>query len=510
MSRQRAVTQPAQLYGVEEAARIKELQQAFDYFDTDGNGSLDKTELQAALRRLGLVGSTGEAEIKALMTEADANNDGSIDFSEFAAIMAGRATPLATTPSEFEDLLKKGSFADREKAYSAIEAEVRTASSATEGGWLAFSRRAATVALASACVGPLMREVLRADASKVAAAEYQRASLVLANMVGLDPVQIGSAYVRLAMQEEVEYAPTSAFGQVSSKPPQALTKSDVLLFAAKVAPSLVAWSVGWSAGGQRLGAWPDDAAAFGPWCQNQYLVHTNGLGRDTSLERNARLTTLALQILQHEVDGLPILVQAGLWLILECGCAGFSDSSQELLRNGLLRTAAAALDQGSPAEWVNRLTGERRYLYGPIWGAIKEVVEAAQNGGVDQTEQLLESGILDKMIGVLKAYEMLGHKSESANFFTLGLAGWLFFVLDTSRSPRIQKAVRANAASFRYVLCDVHENGTGHEFAWVKGSLGELTSATFLTPVLAAVFGRDEQEAVSSNGPIFTPTSWSC
>ena len=57
----------------------------FKMFDTDGSGSFDQTEFEAAFRVLDI--NFKVAELRKLITLSDKNNDGKIDFNEFNAML---------------------------------------------------------------------------------------------------------------------------------------------------------------------------------------------------------------------------------------------------------------------------------------------------------------------------------------------------------------------------------------------------------------------------------------
>lgn len=65
--------------------QIREIQQAFHLFDTNGEGVMELKELNVALRSLGL--ELEKQELKQLITEADKDQSGKIDFVEFLAII---------------------------------------------------------------------------------------------------------------------------------------------------------------------------------------------------------------------------------------------------------------------------------------------------------------------------------------------------------------------------------------------------------------------------------------
>mmetsp|Transcript_27612 Transcript_27612/g.70337 ORF Transcript_27612/g.70337 Transcript_27612/m.70337 type:complete len:154 (-) Transcript_27612:793-1254(-) len=65
-----------------------ELLEAFKIFDKDGNGTLPSTELRHIMLQLGE--KLSEAELDAMMKEADKNNDGFVNYAEFIQLMLSR------------------------------------------------------------------------------------------------------------------------------------------------------------------------------------------------------------------------------------------------------------------------------------------------------------------------------------------------------------------------------------------------------------------------------------
>nr|CAD1843510.1 unnamed protein product [Ananas comosus var. bracteatus] len=64
--------------------REEHLYTAFQYFDKDNSGYITKEELEQALKEKGLYDGQ---EIKEIISEADADNDGRINYTEFVAMM---------------------------------------------------------------------------------------------------------------------------------------------------------------------------------------------------------------------------------------------------------------------------------------------------------------------------------------------------------------------------------------------------------------------------------------
>ena len=62
------------------------MRHAFDSFDKDGSGAISVTELREVLNEK-MGNQVSEEELDRLVTLADANGDGEIDFEEFKALM---------------------------------------------------------------------------------------------------------------------------------------------------------------------------------------------------------------------------------------------------------------------------------------------------------------------------------------------------------------------------------------------------------------------------------------
>ncbi|KAL0233484.1 hypothetical protein PCE1_001999 [Barthelona sp. PCE] len=63
-----------------------EIREAFDLFDSSGQGSIDAKELKVALRALGI--EVNKNEIKRLISEIDPSNSGVISFEGFLSVMS--------------------------------------------------------------------------------------------------------------------------------------------------------------------------------------------------------------------------------------------------------------------------------------------------------------------------------------------------------------------------------------------------------------------------------------
>ena len=86
---------------VVDPAQAAELKVAFDFFDKDKSGFIDKSELKLVLGSLGT--ALSEDDLALLYVEMDPSGDGQIDLGEFTSVMAQDpankpSAPRAPTP----------------------------------------------------------------------------------------------------------------------------------------------------------------------------------------------------------------------------------------------------------------------------------------------------------------------------------------------------------------------------------------------------------------------------
>ncbi|KAH6664159.1 EF-hand protein [Halenospora varia] len=79
---------------------ISTFKEAFSLFDKDGNGEITAKELGTVMKSLGL--NASDSELQDMINEADADNDGTIDFPEFLTLMA-----LKTKETDFEEEMRE-------------------------------------------------------------------------------------------------------------------------------------------------------------------------------------------------------------------------------------------------------------------------------------------------------------------------------------------------------------------------------------------------------------------
>lgn len=69
---------------LKDSDREEELRNAFNVFDTDGNGYITRDELGSVMGNLGE--KLTSDELKEMMREADTDGDGKIDYKEFVKV----------------------------------------------------------------------------------------------------------------------------------------------------------------------------------------------------------------------------------------------------------------------------------------------------------------------------------------------------------------------------------------------------------------------------------------
>ncbi len=80
------------------------LRRAFDIFDADGNGSIDREEFASIMNRLHLIPSDDEAAAAQALAQmfdmADVDHDGTVSFDEFCAMFHQHVgAPSAAKPA---------------------------------------------------------------------------------------------------------------------------------------------------------------------------------------------------------------------------------------------------------------------------------------------------------------------------------------------------------------------------------------------------------------------------
>ena len=88
--------------------QLNEIQDSFDLFTKEGTGTIDSEELLVVMRALG--GEPRKEDLKKLVSEADKDNTGQLDFDGYLNIILNK---MAERPSH-DDLLKAFRLFDAE------------------------------------------------------------------------------------------------------------------------------------------------------------------------------------------------------------------------------------------------------------------------------------------------------------------------------------------------------------------------------------------------------------
>jgi len=88
----------------------KELKAAFDFFDTNRNGTIELEELDSAMKSLGY--RMTEEELRKMIAESDVNGDGEIDFQEFVEMM--KKVNIQMEKREGTDLIEAFKYFDQD------------------------------------------------------------------------------------------------------------------------------------------------------------------------------------------------------------------------------------------------------------------------------------------------------------------------------------------------------------------------------------------------------------
>ncbi|KAG6503309.1 hypothetical protein ZIOFF_035620 [Zingiber officinale] len=92
--------------------QIAEFKEAFSLFDKDGDGCITTKELGTVMRSLGQ--NPTEAELRDMISEVDADQNGTIDFPEFLNLMARKMKfPVAKTATDFPKHLHQSHIKDQ-------------------------------------------------------------------------------------------------------------------------------------------------------------------------------------------------------------------------------------------------------------------------------------------------------------------------------------------------------------------------------------------------------------
>ena len=370
--------------------------------------------------------------------------------------------------------------------------------------------------IAVACASPLC-EVLCKSVAEVSAEEYIRVAQVLTALCGVSPARVGGECTKQCWGYLMSL--DSALGVALSKEPETLTADDALIVAAAYGFQVVQWaspsgaSAVLRANGLSFEEWMNghirSAFLLAP-PPNAAGPHQTGLPWLPSDRRNLALVRLFLDMLK-EPEQIPEFLHVGVL---------FSISHASMIgQSGRPVVALMALEEGAIELLVkvlrsatsSGLFAARGFARGghEALQAIKEIVGSAQIGGIDVTQQLLDSGFIDLLTSALRETEQLDACKMNACMVSWS-ALWLLLMLDGSAVSQIDAKLRPLASTLRF-LAD-----SQIDFLVESG----LTSGVFGTLIAANLFGKDEEEnsfgltqrdishIIPWMGEVINPTTW--
>jgi hypothetical protein len=350
---------------------------------------------------------------------------------------------------ELVSALAEGSAEEREAAYERIERAVRAAASERADG-----DKPEAVALAVACVQPLIESVLCMPASVVGADEWQRVALLLYEMGKLDVLAVFSAMLRKDEEGtfliiKIYMAPDSALGSMVTTEPSSWTREDAITIGTLLACNcLPADTVGWTAVVEAAGV--DEQEYIAPFLAENPFVVTGHRVPDP-VDRFCPLAMLCLDLVQSQTDEQPEGVIAGAWRALGLMCAANPFVARVVWEADFVDVMQASLQRFNPMERISKsnLTSTAILCGG------NDVVDALRrDAAFDVTQSLLDAGIVDTAISTLTAYQLLGAPADAsvcAVAYTLTMVERLN-LCSPEAAPVVVKLRSAGVDCFRYVL----------------------------------------------------------
>jgi hypothetical protein len=202
---------------------------------------------------------------------------------------------------------------------------------------------AADAALAAQCVAPLVD--LQADTTD--ANEHQQASVVLAGMLLLDPLQLAAAWMKTWTKTWT--VPNNAFARVLAREPAALTRDDLLTLAASLNCEAILWGKGLTAMAAAAGL-DNEMEHFGQLmgaCPFSYALAPAPLPD----ELLGAVFTLALSVCR-DPDGLSELQMAGVWFLICMILIGRPSMAGVAASAGLAEVAMSSLRATEPCDMI--------------------------------------------------------------------------------------------------------------------------------------------------------------
>ena len=357
----------------------------------------------------------------------------------------GSAAPEA---AELAARLRSGDAAQRERAYAALQ-------TAAEGAPPAGPPREEVVALLAALASP-MCELLGADAEDVRSEEFRRVSLVLCQMIAVEPVAM---MIEVSMKEDQPSwwtaltAENSVVSVARRKDVSELTVEDALNCAAQAAP--------WMHGTHAQSGF-DPILEGSPWSSIEtVMVHVlqdewwgPKFPRPSSLDQaavNERLALLLMDVLRQPKGEGPergAVPDENIWFMVMLCMQDWPTVGLACWEAGVLDLALASWREHSPIDFIS---GARTYEALMVGMPIKEAIEGVQACGRDISAALVDSGWVDCCISAMRAFELQGNTDGMSPNITPAIL-WPLIIVEGEAYDRVNELIRAAVSTLVFVL----------------------------------------------------------
>ena len=147
-------------------------------------------------------------------------------------------------------------------------------------------------------------------------------------------------------------------------------------------------------------------------------------------EGNLRLALGLLEICRDTASAGP--ETGGAWFAMVCCVQGKASAGAAIIEAGVLEVAVAHLNMSSPVEWINWRCPPGQQA-GMTFGAFSLMAQAqgAEPQGKKMLQLVVENGIADAIVSLIKAYELRGpSKVDETSVHALAHATWCLASLD--------------------------------------------------------------------------------
>jgi hypothetical protein len=323
-------------------------------------------------------------------------------------------------------------------------------------------------AIAQASVLPVIDAVLCADPSTVSQTEYQKACHVLGGLAQLAPQQVLGAWL---CDLRYGFFTSGNYAAVCRKDPEALSRDDAMV----VASATIMATAGFAQGIKSclVPAGVDEQEWFVSWATADPLFP----GGATTDAFRGRLLSLLVEILREPQGASDMMIGGVWWRVAILGSN--PDLGLPLIEAGVIELAMSALESTSPSEWISKRS-EPELPFAGVTMFFWTVSTLVFDG---KTKLLIDKGVVDAVISMLKAYELAGtRKVDDANVGGMVCVYLLLASLDLSaaESRPIILQLEGIPTALRFML----DNPLFHFSGYCTPAQGSI--------VCALAFGKEE------------------